>query len=127
MNRKMLIISILAFFMLVAISFASAVSTNTTNTGKKESPLWQIKKSMTIGEKIGNIIQNIKTKFLGERIFFLPSRLIKPRKVLEFDISFAGTQTLGDFDCCPKTTWNTCAGVECVIKTEAYHGCPKFE
>ena len=72
MNKKILIISILAVLMLVTISLASATNTNTTNTEKKESPLWTIRTKRAISEKINNIIENIKTKFLGERIFFLP-------------------------------------------------------
>ena len=71
MNKKILSISILAIFLLVAISFASAVGTNTSDAEKKESPLYGIRTKRAIGEKIGNILENIKTKFLGERMFFL--------------------------------------------------------
>ena len=69
--KKTAIIGFLAVLMLVTISFASAVSTN-TNTEKKESPLFRIRTKQSVGEKIGRIIENIKTKFIGDRIFFLP-------------------------------------------------------
>jgi len=72
MNKKILLVSILAVFMLLTISFASAVTTNTTKTERKESPLYSIRTRQAIREKISNIIENIKAKFLGERIFFLP-------------------------------------------------------
>ena len=78
MNKKILIVSILAVFMLVVISFASAVSTNTTTSiNKKESPLYGIRIRRAIGERLGKIIDYIKTKFIGERIFFLPFQWLR--------------------------------------------------
>jgi hypothetical protein len=71
MKKKILIISILAVFMLMAISFVSVVGKNTSDAEKKESPLYGIRTKRAIGEKISNILENIKTRFLGERIFFL--------------------------------------------------------
>jgi len=38
MNKKLLVVSILAVFMLVAISYASAVSYNITSDEQRESP-----------------------------------------------------------------------------------------
>jgi hypothetical protein len=70
MNRKITCIGVLAVFMLVTISFASAVETNQTNIDKKESPLYGIRTRRAISEKIVNIIENIKTKFFGERLFY---------------------------------------------------------
>ena len=75
MNKKILLISILSFLMLLTISFASAINTNTTDIERKESPLYRIRIRRAIGEKITIIIENIRTKFLGERIFFLPPPL----------------------------------------------------
>lgn len=73
MNKKILVVSILAVFMQVAISFASAISSNTARTAKKkESPLYGIRTRRAIRERLGRIIENIKTKFQGDRIFFLP-------------------------------------------------------
>ena len=77
--KKIVAISILAVFMLVAISYATAVNTNTTSKETKESPLYNIRNRRAIGSKIYNIIDNIKTKFLGNRIFFLPIRSLGNR------------------------------------------------
>ena len=71
MNKKLLVLSILSIFMLLAISMASAVNT-TTSVKKKESPLFRIRTRQAIKEKIGDVIGNIKTKFIGQRVFFLP-------------------------------------------------------
>ena len=80
MNKKLVVVSILAVFTLVAISFASAVNTNTTNDiKKKESPLYKIRTSRAIGENLLKIIEYLKTKFLGDRIFFLPFQWLKNR------------------------------------------------
>ena len=78
MNRKILVVSILAVFTLVAISFATAVSSNTaTSVEKKESPLYGIRTRRAIGERLGKIIDYIKTRFLGDRLFFLPFQWLK--------------------------------------------------
>jgi len=76
MNKKIMIGSILAVFMLVAISVISSAETN-INVEKKESPLFSIRKSRAISEKITSIIENIKTRFLGDRIFFLSFPLLR--------------------------------------------------
>jgi hypothetical protein len=74
MNKKILILSLLAVFMLVSISFVSAAEMN-TDVEKKESPLFGIRTAKAINEKIGRIIDNIRTKFIGEKLFFIPSVL----------------------------------------------------
>ena len=76
MNKKILVVCILVVFTLVAISFASAINT-TTPVKKKESPLYGIRTRRAIGERLGKIIEHIKTKFLGERVFFLPFQWIR--------------------------------------------------
>ena len=63
--------------MLLVITFASAINSNITAVEKKESPLYNIRTGLAIGEKISQILENIKTKFLGERIFFIPLKWIK--------------------------------------------------
>ena len=80
--KKVVAISILAVFMIVAISYATAV--NTTNVEKRESPLYRLRTRQAIGEKIGNIIKIVKTKALGERIFFLMPHKEYPQKVFTF-------------------------------------------
>jgi len=71
MNKKLLVISILAVlavFALVAISFASAVTINTQTTEKRESPLFKIRTRLAIGERI----KDLTTRFIKQRLFFLP-------------------------------------------------------
>jgi len=72
MNKKLLVVSILAVFMLVAISYASAVSSNTTTDEQRESPLFRVRTRRAIGERLGELKEIIKAKFIGERVFFLP-------------------------------------------------------
>ena len=76
MKKKILLISTLAVFSMLIISFASAISTNTTNVERKESPLYRIRTINSVGVKLGDILHQIKTKFLGEKIFFLPTKWI---------------------------------------------------
>lgn len=78
MNKKILVLSILAVLMLVAISFATAVSSNTTTTvKKKESPLFGIRTKLAIGERLQDLKENIKALFIGKRIFYLPFQLFR--------------------------------------------------
>ena len=39
---------------------------------KKESSLYKIRTRRAIGERLGKIIDYLKTRFIGERMFFLP-------------------------------------------------------
>jgi len=70
MDKKILAIGcICAVVLLVAISFASAISTNTVKpVERKDSPLFRIRVRKAIREKMGNLISS----FIGERVFFLP-------------------------------------------------------
>jgi hypothetical protein len=70
MKRKITIVSIITILMLVTISYETAL--NTKDVEKKESPLYKIRTKNAIKEKIGEIIKNIKTRFLNRRIFFIP-------------------------------------------------------
>jgi hypothetical protein len=74
--EKITIIAIFVILMLVMISYASAINTK-TNIEKKESPLFQVRTRAVNGEKIIDILDNIKTKFLGERLFFIPNEWLK--------------------------------------------------
>jgi hypothetical protein len=77
MNKKILIISFLAVIMMVTISYATAV--NTTDIENKESPLYRIRIQNIVKENIGRIVENLKIKLVGERMFFLPlQRIIDP-------------------------------------------------
>jgi len=73
MNKKILVFCILAVFMLLAITFASTVTSDTSKPNRKESPLFRIRTRQAIKEKIGKLL----TRFVGERIFFLPFQWIK--------------------------------------------------
>ncbi len=77
MNKKLLVVSILAVFMLVAISFASAVSTQTASATKKESPLFRVRARRAIGERLKDLRENIKSRFIRERIFSLPPQWLR--------------------------------------------------
>lgn len=59
--------------MLLAISFATTVSSNTSEPTRKESPLFKIRIRKAIQEKIGGFI----TRFVGERVFFLPFQWLR--------------------------------------------------
>ena len=88
-KKKILIISILSVFILGAISFASAINSNiTTNVENKESPLYRLRTRLAIGEKISQIFENIKTSFLGERIFFIPFQWLKYNSGYTYSTSF---------------------------------------
>jgi len=108
MNKKILAISILAVFTLMVISFTSAVSYNTTTTiKKKETPLFNIRTRLAIGEKISQIIQNIKIKFLSERIFFLPMSLIYLRIGDDLPVRYIPLDKL-TIEPCHYTNWPVC-------------------
>ena len=68
MNKKIMIVSILSVFMLLAIAFASTVTSDTSKPSRKESPLFGIRTRKAIREKIGDLMR----RFVGERVFFLP-------------------------------------------------------
>lgn len=68
LNKKIIVISILAVLILVTISFSTAVSSNTSKSAKRESPLFGIRTRQAIREKIGDLLR----RFVGEQVFFLP-------------------------------------------------------
>jgi hypothetical protein len=106
MNKKILAISVLAVLMLVTITYASAISSNTTPVKKKESPLFKIRTKLAIGERLQNLRENIKAKFVGERIFFLPFEWLKNGNEFSERNLLAGKIThLADYTC---ATYNTC-------------------
>jgi hypothetical protein len=131
MSKKILIGGLFAVFMLVTISLSSAVSIN-TNIEKKESPLFGIRTQRAIAEKIDAIVDNVKTRFIGERIFCVPIILLKNRLYsgLKYysctdcyqatcEATFckactANPKTLCTVVTCDlNTEWVTCAGFTC--------------
>ena len=74
MNKKILIFGFLAVLMLVSLSFASAVTTQTQNK-RKYSPLFGIGQCR---------VRNVVTTFLHrERIFLLPTLLQRLHSPIE--------------------------------------------
>jgi hypothetical protein len=110
MKKKVVAISILAVLMIVAISYATAV--NTTNTEKKESPLYGLRTRRAITDKIGTILENIKTKFLGDRIFFLPYLLNQNSHHYRYLFDKEHTDRLVDLTCGFKC-WTACYDPDC--------------
>lgn len=76
MSKKILIVSILAAFIMVAISFASALQTTSAQNTRKESPLFRIRIRLAIGE----MLEKIKAKYIGQRLFFLPFIILRNEK-----------------------------------------------
>jgi hypothetical protein len=99
MNKKILFISVLSVFMLLAIAFASTVTSDTQKPPKKESPLFGIRVRQAIKEKISDFI----TRFVGERVFFLPFTMLKSilQEIQEYTHFFSN---------CPAAT---CEGTRC--------------
>ena len=96
MNRKIFVIIIITFLMLMAISLASAINSNTIKQIKKnDSPLFGIRTRRAIREKI---VDFIKTRFIGERVFFLPFQWLRNREDLSGIYMFQ-KWTDDDFTC----------------------------
>lgn len=73
MKKKVMIGSILAVFLIMITSIGSVMGSETETTETKESPLYKIRTKSAITEKVGILIENIKTRFLSEeRIVFVP-------------------------------------------------------
>jgi hypothetical protein len=113
MNRKISAISILAVFMLVAITFVTTVSSNTNTTVKKrESPLFGIRTKLAIGERLQNLRDGIKAKFVGDRVFFLPFEWLKNVNEFSERNLLAGKTCTQNIWCtsgpCTSTIQSTC-------------------
>ena len=83
MIKKITVISIAAVFLLVAITFSTAVSSIQEKTiDSKESPLFGIRTNRAIENKLSYILENIKTNYIGKRVFFLPFLMEKNCNIL---------------------------------------------
>jgi hypothetical protein len=71
MNRKIIVGCFLVIFLMMTTSIVSVAGSEASNE-KKESPLYRIRTKSAIRERVDTIVENIKTKFLGERIFLIP-------------------------------------------------------
>ena len=122
MKKKLLVVCILAVFLLVVISFTSVVGYNTSKPIKKESPLFGIRGRRAIYEKIGDILENIKTRYIGERLFFLPFKCFKdkgklyPRNFLKDPQSILCNWT----DLCDWTEGEGCTTMPSFCYCESY-------
>ena len=96
MNKQMFVVSIIAVFLLISISFSTAVSSTTDEN--KETPLYRIRTRRAIGEKLEKIGDYIKTKFIGTRLFFIPFQWITNEDEL-LRHRFQKRDTLFDFTC----------------------------
>lgn len=105
MNKKILILSMLAVFMLVAISYASAVSYNITSDEQRESPLFRIRTRKAIGERLDELKEKLKARFIGERVFFLPFQWLMNRD----DLSLR--EGLDTIKCTGNSGWTCDSGV----------------
>jgi hypothetical protein len=122
MKKKVMAISILAVFMLVAISYATAI--NTINTEKKESPLYGLRTRRAITEKIGAILENIKAKFLGNRIFLLPFQWLKnkPGDTPPNPNFYSKWDSCTEDVCCTEDI-SVCAAKACSAYYSCYEDC----
>jgi len=109
MKKKITIISFLAVVFLISVSMVSAINTAEINNEKEESPLYNYRTNKAIQEKI----QNIKTKFFGDRLFFLPFQWLRDNN-LNLRDRLQEKDTSSDFTC-EQFTNNcaTCAGPYC--------------
>ena len=71
MNRKGTISSLAIIFIIISLSFISVVNADTKDStpNDKVSPLYKVRTENAIKEKIGEL----KTNYLGNRIFILPN------------------------------------------------------
>ena len=102
MNKKILIIGIIAAFMIVTVSFAAAINAE-GKANKKESPLYKKNVKLALGEKF----EYIKTKFIVGRIFFAPNiHLFRQSTITGW------TDTYPMPTACAPTCF-TCIGLKC--------------
>ena len=106
----MIIVVTLVIFMLVTISYTTAVSTNKTDIERKESPLYGIRVKLAVGDKINDVIRNIKVRFLGERVFFIPREWLNLGDFSErLSTNFKGDDTCSwPYTCSPNPNCYSC-------------------
>ena len=78
MKKNLIIISFIICIILLTISITSAIEVNKNQSiENKESPLYKIRTRQVLGDRLKELIECIKAKFLGERMFFLPFQWLK--------------------------------------------------
>ena len=76
MKKIILIVGTISILMLLTTSFVSVVGSNPATRESKESPLFKVRAQKALSIKLGNILEQIKTRFLGERIYMVPFSLM---------------------------------------------------
>jgi hypothetical protein len=104
MNKKLLTISISVILMLITISFTFGVTSRTTNTEVRESPLYRVRILRSIGEDIGAILKQIKISFINERLIWLPFRTLENNLFGRYYPPSLKDQTAD----CPTCNYETC-------------------
>ncbi|GAG69112.1 unnamed protein product, partial [marine sediment metagenome] len=92
MKKKIMIMSILAVFALIAVSFSAAGLYGFDRT-KKESPLYKIRSSQKLNERVQVKVNDVRESLrlrLGERAFLLPMKLFKVQNALSIVICTLG-------------------------------------
>lgn len=104
MRKTIVLVGVLVIFMLVAISFSTAINSNKA-TETKESPLYKIRTNRAVAERIDTILENMKTKFLGERAFCIPITLFRI-------VQYTGEEYYSCTDC----SGITCQATACILE-----------
>ena len=109
-----MIVSLIVVMSFLTISYASAL--NSSNVEKKDSPLYKIRTRKAVGIKLSGVINNIRSKFLGERIFSLPLILYKTKDFSSRESYFCkisfNTDCFGQ-TCAPTSCIRVCDTVQC--------------
>ncbi|MDH7518133.1 MAG: hypothetical protein QHH19_07350, partial [Candidatus Thermoplasmatota archaeon] len=79
-------------------------NTNTTNSKKKESPLFKIRTELAIGERIKDLV----TRFLGQRIFFLTFQWLKEKLINSSIPDRLDTEKMQSVGCYTCTPFSVC-------------------
>ena len=99
---------------MMTLSFVSVIGSEAETTETKDSPLYRIRTEKAIGEKVSSLVENLKTKFLGERVFWVPLIQKFPAGTVR-EIQSIGSE--GGKGC--MTCWATCQIEisQCLIRT----------
>jgi len=111
MDKKIYIISVITVFFLLVISFASAINSDTLEPIRKESPLFRIRIKRVVREKVENFV----TRFIGERVFFLPFQLFWDMDDFPLKYYFRVKDTVYDWTCPNHWTCESTILCECTI------------
>jgi len=124
MNKKILILSIFYVFMLLSISIVTAINIKDIDRDEvKISPLYKlrIKSAIAPREKLKNIFNNIKTKYLGEnRVFYIPVYIDGDLSFKSIFKNLAFTNRYTSLFCC-HLTYGRCT--DDLFTCRPPHGC----